>query len=243
MSLRTPRYPERYKKYGEYLGIDIWGQITEINSLHDEILSFQLNLSHSNRPYSEEQKRLSDREQKLFFLCSPAISALSTALSKVPELDFSRGVNLPKEHLHLKIEDCLLKIRQLKKDVEKWWKGGTNERNTGIAGTEEIKEIDLLGSPDFATVVKVAHYNAIDRLIATDSTFTFAGNTVNQLKPERIIGVMNSIGSYVISIWELSEDGVYRLKTDIETTAEGKFSLTKRMPDGSERRVDLSIVL
>jgi len=108
--------------------------------------------------------------------------------------------------------------------------------------TEEIREVVLIGYKKNERV-KLAYSNAIERSMINNSNFVMAGNENNDLKPAKIVGLMNSIGGYAIGVWELSnEDGVYRMKVDVEISSNYFFCISRIMPDGSERRTDVSIV-
>lgn len=147
MPLITPRFPERYRKYGEYLGINIPEQIAEINQIHDEINFFELNHTHNGHTFSEEQRKLCHKERDLYWFCKNAISALGISLKKVPELDFNRGINLPHENLHLKVKEGLSRYRQLKEDVKNWW-------NENIVEKVKVGENKIISFDDVLMFIK-----------------------------------------------------------------------------------------
>ena len=106
---------------------------------------------------------------------------------------------------------------------------------------EEICTITLLGNE--IKKIKVAHTNSVDKLIIDNSNFVCAENEGMLGRPDTIVSFMKSIGDNVVCLWELSNNDVYRLKIDICVSKEYKLSITKRSPDGSVRRTDLTIVL
>jgi hypothetical protein len=100
---------------------------------------------------------------------------------------------------------------------------------------EEIYEIKLL---DKDYEVKVACANAIDKFLIANGYFILAS-----ADGRRVASLMVNIGDVSASIWEVGTDGIYRNKMDINITLENKVQITKMMPDGSERRTDIDIVL
>lgn len=99
---------------------------------------------------------------------------------------------------------------------------------------EEIHEIQLVNK-DYK--IKIACSNMIDKILINTSWF------VSNTSDDKRIASLTAMGDTTVSIWEAGDDGVYRNKMDINITLENKIQITKIMPDGSERRSDVDIVI
>ena len=104
------------------------------------------------------------------------------------------------------------------------------------------QELEILGVCE-GTMLKFAYSTGVEREILNNSNFTAA--PIRQgFTPKRVVSIMDSIGDCVISIWEWnSESEAYLLKAHISVDEQQKFQISRKMENGSERRIDLAIVL
>lgn len=112
---------------------------------------------------------------------------------------------------------------------------------------EEIKKIDLLGYTGNEEI-KVGYSNSVDACTAHHANFSIAGytndtGTTPDIKPRQLFGALSDFNDGCdITVWKLSEDGVYRLDLEFGVRSEGNILIHKKMSDGSSRRTDVRIV-
>ena len=102
---------------------------------------------------------------------------------------------------------------------------------------EKLCEVVTIGSI-LNGKITIAYSSQIEKEIIMSSRFLF----VDEDKSDKVISVMENLGQPAIAIWEPSKDDVYRLTVEFNVTPEYQFQVNRMMPNGSERRIDFSIV-
>lgn len=108
---------------------------------------------------------------------------------------------------------------------------------------EQVHTVSLLLGEGNTREIKMGYNNQIDLLAITKSNFTISPFVSPTSKHERIVGISDNSGEPLITVWNLGDDDIYRSEYDIDIKNDKGLIITKMMPDGSERRVDLNIVL
>ncbi|MFA6397357.1 MAG: hypothetical protein WDK96_00735 [Candidatus Paceibacterota bacterium] len=93
----------------------------------------------------------------------------------------------------------------------------------------KVKMFDYFG----IQTIKVSYTSAIDKEFAINGNFTCA--PISRQK-NRIVNAYDNVGSLVVSIWEQSEDGVYRFKADIDTSKNWDYLVSNSMKFADSER-------
>jgi hypothetical protein len=102
-----------------------------------------------------------------------------------------------------------------------------------------FKKAQLLGFKG-APSIKLAYTNAVDKQAIENSNFTYPGNIDDTRLPINIVGIMSSSARMLcISIWQLSAEGFYYCKSDIDINSNWEFSIHRLLTNGKQKGVEL----
>jgi len=84
--------------------------------------------------------------------------------------------------------------------------------------------------------LSLAATNAIEELVIKQSSFILASD-------DKLVGIMGTtLKGIAVTVWTPGEDAIFRMKVDINITHDWVYRIAQSMKDGSERRVDVSLI-